>query len=57
MKGLHVVLIAAIHTPIFCKSLQDIVIEAILDGKNIVQGPLLLELLFVGIETMSPSIH
>ena len=38
-------------------ALQDIVIETILGGKNSVQGPLLLKLLFVGLKTMSPSIH
>ena len=39
------------------KPLQDIVIQTILDGKNSVQGPILLKLLFVGFKTMSPSIH
>ena len=34
-----------------------IVIETFLGGKNIVQGPLLLKLLFVGLKTMSPSNH
>ena len=38
-------------------SLQDIVIKRILGGKNSVLGHLLLKLLFVGLETMSPSIH
>ena len=37
--------------------LQDIVIETILGGKNSVQGPLLLKLLFVDLKTMSPSIQ
>ena len=37
--------------------LQDIVNEIILGKKNSVQGPLLLQLLFAGLETMSQSIH
>ena len=37
--------------------LQDIVFETILGEKNSVQGPPLLKLLFVGLKTMSPSIH
>ena len=37
-------------------ALQDVVIERMLGGKNYVQGPLLLKLLFVGLKTMSPSI-
>ena len=36
---------------------QDIVIETILGGINIVQGALLLKLLFVGLKTISPSIQ
>ena len=35
--------------------LLDIVIETLLGGKNSVQGPLLLNLLFVDIKTKSPS--
>ena len=38
-------------------SLQHIVTETILGRKNSVQGPLLLKLLFLGLKTMSPSIH
>ena len=38
-------------------SLQEIAIETILVWKNSVQGPFLLKLLFVGLKTMSPSIH
>ena len=38
-------------------SLQDIVIERILGGKNSVLGPLLLKLLFASLKKMSPSIH
>ena len=40
----------------FARSLQDIVTETILGGENSVQGPLLLTLLFVGLDTMSPSV-
>ena len=35
-------------------SLQDIVIETMLGGDNIVQGPPLLKLLFVDLQTMFP---
>ena len=37
-------------------SLQDIVIETMLGRKNSVQGPLMLNILFVGLKTMSPSV-
>ena len=37
--------------------LQDIVIVTILGGKNSVQGPLLLKLVFVGLKTMSLYVH
>ena len=38
-------------------ALQDIVIETIFGGKNSVQGPPWLNVLFAGLKTMSPSIH
>ena len=38
-------------------SLQDTVLKTILGGRNSVQGPFLLKSLFVGLKTMSPSIH
>ena len=37
--------------------LQDNGIETILGGKNSIQGPLLLKLLFVGLKRMPQSIH
>ena len=40
---------------IFIIKLQYIVIETMLGGKNSVQGPLLLKLLFVVLKTMSPT--
>ena len=48
----------ALGTPVYVVIvLQDIVIETMLGRKNSVQGPLLLKLLFVGLETISPLIH
>ena len=37
-------------------TLQDIVIVTMLGVKKIVEGPLLLKSLFVGLRTMSPSV-
>ena len=37
-------------------SLKDIEIERMLGGKNSVQGPLLLKLLFAGLKTMPPLV-
>ena len=40
----------------YLHSLEDIVVKRMLGGKNSVQGPLVLKLLFVGLKTMSPSV-
>ena len=41
----------------YLAQLRDMTIETILGRKNIVQYPLLLKLLIVGLKTVSPSIH